>query len=423
MKYFLNVILWGLFKKLIVLCFLLTALAILQPAYSLDQAKNWRQITINDLQTMHDSLVENTPQYIDKLPDFMAWLDTGLVKALALAQKVNSEAGYYFTLAYYAQGFNNGHIRIEIKDLPSKYAGLLIQYQDGVYQVKALDNDYKNLPPLNAELISCDGKVSQDIIEQEIIPYRFIPRLEASSRKAARSLFLDSNPFRSLPQQCIFKVNHVNKSYKIEWHDISLTKIAEINQTLNKKYNFQISRFGPNGIWISIPNLFPKEGAERDFFEMLVKIAPEFRSFNPVVLDVRGNSGGNSSWALRLLSGLYDENYVKAIFATKKEGDLIFRVSDKNIDHTKWLAKLYPEDMREALRSLISAKIAGKQLAKVNHDKKFLSQTQNATSRFNNHLYFLTDENCFSACLNFADYVHWLPNTTHIGFSTYVDSS
>lgn len=406
-------------KKIIGLAFVLLSWTIIQSAYSLEP-KNWQQTTINDLHTMHDTLVTDTPQYIDKLPAFMAWLDTGLTKSLMLAQKVGDEAGYYFTLAYYAQGFNNGHIRINFKDLPAKYAGLLLQYQNGAYRVKERDVGYKNLPPLSAELVSCDGKLAQNIIDQDIIPYRFIPKLEASSRKAAGFIFYDTNPFRHYARQCVFKENGVNKTYTMQWGDISLAKVSEIKQALNKKYNFLIERFGQNGIWISIPTLFPDEGAERNFLEMLVKMTPEYRSYDPVVLDVRGNQGGNSNWAKRLLAGLYDENYLKAAFSSKQEGGQLYRVSPNNIEHARWMAKLYPEQ-NDTLQMLLNAERSGQQMTKVKHEE-LSNEARNATSTFNNHLYFLTDENCFSACLNFADYVYWLPHTTHIGISTYADS-
>ena len=98
-----------------------------------------------------------TMQYVDKDPWFMSWLNTGLQKSMRLAKRSNTEAGYYYALAYYTLGFHNGHIKVGIGKLPYQYAGLLFKYQNGKYLVKYCAPKYHKLPPINAELLSCDN--------------------------------------------------------------------------------------------------------------------------------------------------------------------------------------------------------------------------------------------------------------------------
>lgn len=404
-----------MFKKiLLILVLALTSMiAVATPT-------DWTQATANDLHAMRDLLVENTPQYIDRYKPFMDWLDKGLQPSLLLAKKADTEAGYYYTLAYYAEGFHNGHIHVDIGKLPYLYAGLLLQYQNGEYTVKYRDLTFSDLPPLNAKLLSCGKQPAQSIVDHDIISYRFIPKLEASYNKSANYLFFDANPFRDYAKECGFEVNGKKHSYSMTWKKVSSDEASHEIKLFQPKYPFRLQTFGKSGLWISIPTLFP-EGTDRDFFDMLVKAAPSFRSYHPIVLDVRGNTGGNSQWAYVFLAGLYGESFAKQTFSLKEAQDKeVFRVSQKNIAFMKWLCHQYPAQ-DHVLKQLQAALQKGQTLVKIIDMDTPVSGSK-MSSLFLNKLYFLTDNQCFSACLDFADYIHWLPNTTHIGLSTDADS-
>lgn len=384
---------------------------------------DWPQITTNDLHKMHDTLVDNTVQYIDKYKPFMDWLDSGLNETLIIAKNVNSEAGYYYTLSRYATGFNNGHIAITNLNqrFPKKYADLIMQYQNGKYFVKYREPNYQNLPPLNSVLISCDKVNAQKIVDNDIISYQFTSQLEASNYKAANYLFFDANPLRNYQKECVFAFEGKKSTYRINWHEISANEAVEIKSLFTKKYFFQIRRFGENGLWISIPTLFPQK-SDREFLDMIVNLSSNFRTFDPVVLDFRGNRGGNSEWAKKILNNLYGKTFVTQKLRNQynkiKE---TYRVSEDNIVTYQQFALKYPEiNIAEKMQSeqkihhqtfIIENKIIGK----TNTEKNLLTQ-------FNNHLYFLTDYDCFSACLNTADLIYSLPHTIHIGLTTDADS-
>jgi len=376
------------------------------------------QRTITDLNTIHQALINNTMQYLDKYPPFMNWLDNGLKKAKVLAKKVSTKAGYYYALSYYTSGFHNGHIRTSIGRLPYKYAGLLLKYQDGKYLVKYRSPNYQNLPPLKAELISCNGVSVQSIIDNDIISYRFIPKLESSYNQAANYLFFDANPFRFYPKSCKFKINGDIKTYHINWHYLTMDQTDKIKKHFINNYSFCIKLFGKNGLWLSIPTLFP-EGSQKQFMTMLVKLMPAFRSYDPIVIDVRGNSGGNSGWAERILAGLYGKCFLTQTIMKYDHSYEVYRVSKLNLARKKWISNLYPEESY-VVKKLQAAYDKGK--ASIEFKPDYGKTVTDMLPKFYSHIYFLTDNACFSSCLDFADYIYWLPNTTHIGLPTNADS-
>jgi len=387
----------------------------------------WTKQTSKDLNQIHQLLVQNTMQYVDKEPYFMYWLDEGKKAAEELAKKSNTMAGYYYALAYYTRGFHNGHINVGISGkLNYKFAGLLLKYQNRKYLVRYRNLGYKPLPPVGSELISCDNKPVQDIINNDIILFRFVPKLESSYNQAANYLFYDANPFRKYPKQCVFRIKEKKKKYNLNWKLIPYPQTKNIEKQFVHHYPFRIQTFGKKGLWISVPTLFP-ENTDRKFLQTIVNQMLLFRDFDPIVFDVRGNGGGSSIWALRLLYGLYGKVFVNQVLKENDHSYEVWRISKKNVDHIARTSKLYPSQEFMA-KELKRAYDAGKNVDKIIDESMFIKSLNveknkiQEKSLFNNHIYFLTDNHCFSSCLDFADYIHWLPNTTHVGLPTNADS-
>lgn len=355
----------------------------------------------------------------------MDWLTKGLAESIKLANRANTKAGYYYALSYYARGFHNGHIFIDIGKVPYLYAGLLLRYENGKYVVQKRDERYRLLPPLNSVLLSCDGRSVQEIIDRDIIPYRYTPNLEASYSKVARDMFFDANPFRVYANECKFEVEGKEKTFPIYWQKISSAGYPSIMKNLRSMRKLSTKKFGKNGLWITIPTFFP-DTKQSVVFEKIIATASSYRNYNPIVLDVRGNGGGNSSWGTRLLFALYGKSFIYHITSQKNDGFNVFRVSKENIDRISWIVRLYPEQ-KPVLLQMQKAKAAGDTLVTIidceDDNKQKNNLTTQESSLFSNQLYYLTDYVCFSACLNVADDVFSLPNTTHIGLPTDADSA
>lgn len=178
---------------------------------------NWQQLTQQALTESKQILIENTVQYIDKAPNFMAWLNNGYAHAMELASKVTSESGYDYALAYYTHGFDpHIHTISELyRPVPFYYAGMLLRKVGNDYQIFHITAGFKT-PPVGAKLLSCQGEAPAKIIQQQIIPFYFSKNVINGLSQAAPLIFFDGNPFRQLPKHCIFFVNGKKQSYTLQ---------------------------------------------------------------------------------------------------------------------------------------------------------------------------------------------------------------
>jgi len=383
---------------------------------------NWAHKTTVDLKQIHKILIENTPQYIDKYPPFMQWLDAGLKKSLLLAKKVKNPAGYYYCLSYYTHGFHNPHIMTSLIKLPHKFAGMLLGYKNNKFVVQHSDTSYQRLPPVSSVLISCGGVPTKTIVNKEIIPYYYLSDLEASYNRAASHIFFDANPFRHYYATCTFQTKAGIKKYKIEWRNLSDTTETKINKKIYVSYSFGMHQFGKNGLWISIPTFEPNASG-RKFLNLIISSGATLRKFNPIVYDVRGNSGGNSKWANRLLNSLYGKNFVDAAILKNDKSWSQYRLSKLNIKQMKtFQPKQYMAYMTQNQIQTAALYPSFSQYKKINKFSAPKIDKNKLSPNFKGHIYLLTDNMCLSSCLNFADIIHWLPNTTQIGWPTEGDS-
>lgn len=379
---------------------------------------SWPTKTKQALLATAHILKDNTPQYAMRAPHFMQWFDTGLIKADTLANKTHSEAGYVYTLLFYTHGFNDAHVHIdptprERAQIPFRYAGILLRNHRGHYVVYHRDANW-NTPPLGAELLSCEGQTVQDLINQDIIPFYFVKGLHASYNRAAHYVFFDGNPFRPYPKQCTFFVNGKKHHYQVNWHTLSNQERQNIAKIIDPQYDFRVEQFGQKGLWISLPTYAPNAEL-KTLYTSLIHAMPTYRQFNPIVLDVRGNSGGNSMWGRKIVGQLVGQAYLNTLIQQHDHSWQQYRVSPANIARVKKFASAqFVKDMQRALASK-------HQLYPYQPPPQSMF-ILSAKPQYQGHVYYLTDAHCISACLDTADLIHWLPNGRIIGQITGADT-
>jgi peptidase S41-like protein len=147
-----------------------------------------------------------------------------------------------------------------------------------------------------------------------------------------------------------------------------------------------------------------------------------------VVFDVRRNHGGDSGWGEEIAAALWGRDWVDWITsdfdntadwrASKSNYTFMQMMVDreKNAGLTDQLA--YVTRVRDAMKVALDSGVA---LARVEDrpKKKAGSAPQNPIT---GHIYFFTDGECASACLDFADLMRRLPNVVHVGLPTSADA-
>ena len=185
-------------------------------------------------------------------------------------------------------------------------------------------------------------------------------------------------------------------------------------------------------VWlVSLPS-FTWTGAGAARMQALVATlrdhAAELHAARHVVLDLRGNGGGNSQWGVDVAAALWGAGPVGAVEASE-DGTVDWRVSTRNRDTIRAgaadvMKEGHPEEAAEwtgLARRMDQALQAGQPLLREAGTPR--PATPAGPSPFSHRVLVLTDPHCASACLDFVDLLNRLPGTERIGLPTGADTN
>ena len=156
-------------------------------------------------------------------------------------------------------------------------------------------------------------------------------------------------------------------------------------------------------------------------------MAETLQKAEAIVFDMRGNTGGNSSWGDQILKTLWG----REIFDHAGRGwsYIDWRVSEGNIRANNYFADLYlgidgeeggrTKYFRGLATALQKEKDAGNTFYRITNTAPTKDQKPEPPEA---KVFLLTNYTCFSACLDFADTVRSIPGATHIGSPTRADA-
>lgn len=195
------------------------------------------------------------------------------------------------------------------------------------------------------------------------------------------------------------------------------------------------------GAWVSLPFFSVKNQTHVESFQAIINQLPTLRTKKYVVLDVRGNGGGQSYWGTQVLKGLFGKSYIEEIFNSVGYAYDEWRVSKENLAvlKTKYLPFVrekmgehspefqYIEETISAMKHELEKGRNGlvKSMYKPVVPEKAITPPQ--PSLYNGKVILLTDGWCGSSCLTFVGEVLHLPNVLHVGqetseYSPYVEA-
>jgi hypothetical protein len=202
---------------------------------------------------------------------------------------------------------------------------------------------------------------------------------------------------------------------------------ATVQRAISGDSSFTLKRVGD--VWlVRLPRFWTSSNAEHAELEKLVADvsakAPELREAT-VVLDVRGNGGGDSIWGYRIAVALWGQDWVDRI-AASIDGTHDWRASPANIAKVETIAQNAKGTEAEpywtqALALMRAAQRAHKPLARFD-----MTPTPPTgpppKDPIRGRVFLLVDSACGSSCLDFADLLLRLPHVTMIGKSTFADA-
>lgn len=400
-------------------------------------AQNWSAAAAQDLQAIHDTLRDNSPEAVVDRDNaqFKAWLDAGLAQAKALPlNKVNNAAGYGYALRAYAGGFRDSNIdAVPIYAPPPPWfsidwPGFGLSWRNNSYVVAwAMPGDNKQ-PPVGAKLISCDKVPAETLAQQRLDRFEGNLKLESDRIKTAPYLLWNrANPFVDpIPTKCDFDVAGRKRTFTLN---------PQLGGEEQRKQAYMIGAPRQSGIgmepfaggyWISLHSF-----ADGLAWDGLVKQLEDNReaihNAPVIVVDMRGAEGGNLVNGYRVANWIWNPDFVTA--NEPLVSNVAYRVSPQNLKFFQdVLTRLQGDDRYFYERPKWEALVTGLNAAAAANQPMF--QRDESVKRpdvapanpLKGKVIVLTDSWCTSACLDMMDLFVKLPNVTHAGGATSVNS-
>lgn len=422
-----------------------------QPTRPEMTTEQWQAFATADLNAVRDIIRSAHPGAIDEAnPVFRDWFQAGYEQARQLIPRVTDYNSAMAAVRSYVTGFLDGHFAYSDnarKANDTIYSdGTNISLVNGRYLVTAVLPDWPvALPPVGAELVSCDGLTPRQIIDQRHAPY--YSRRQTQSDLQVLASQMHSREFTDDElKQCTYRTAQ-GKLLQLEMkYQGFLTKeyFRQVMPALEKGRPGVPGRrgnaytFKDGVLWISAGSFSfgPGTSAVADLEKMLSEIAA-LTDVKQIVFDARGNRGGDSRIGGKIFhaatGGLeYDKGGLAGLQRTYAQ----WRVSDVAIatfaSHVDRMGKLYGSDsaqVRDAeqmRKRLLDAKAAGEPWVRQDSDYRVtqaeIAQRGGHLRRFNGTLALVTDYNCASACLDFVDIVRSVPGSVHLGQTTSADT-
>lgn len=397
--------------------------------------QGWRAITEADVEAAYRLLSRNHPGALAEArdPAFVSNLNEGYKKALQRARSVKSLSGYSATLRGFANTMGDGHIWSSPTFAQDKvhWAGIIMAKRGENWTVVNEDQDIVGANIIGSTLQSCDV-ISANQISDDILSFWTVKGNRAMQTMRAAMLFIDNgNPFIRRPKSCDFKTATGIKTIALQWKETS-------RAVINKYYMKPVSgsagfgvRSVADGFWVSIQTLDPRAQAVID---SVSSDATRIRYSSYIVIDLRGNGGGNDQYGRKLADAIYGAEYVTDRLGPIENGcPSVFRASADNIDSTEKQIHIF-EDTGDrggariyaaGLKAMKQARSDGKDLTgpitcKTNSKPKVATSPSNVRGK----VYTVTDVACFSFCINTVGWLRELGaiqvgqitgNDTHYG--------
>jgi hypothetical protein len=400
---------------------------------------SWSQAAVQDLVAMHDLIRDNHPGPVDpRNPGFHDWLDGGEAALLPQARAARSLHDYQLVLRDYANGFADGHLSVSFTDQDAHlWPGFLARADaaGGPVRVTALGTgaDAPTGLSVGMQIESCGGTAVGILLKERVQRPLLNPHVPQRMRLASTLLMVaDADDLGSQWPGCVVSSDGHRRMFALHWRPIAPTLLAQERMRASgiAVPPTGLRRIGD--VWlVSMPNFNPQDDAATAQWHILeeqVKAhAGELRAARHVVLDLRGNDGGDAVWGYQVAQTLWGAPAVAAADAALPTA-VDWRVSARNV------AALHAD--AAVLRKQGQAEdapyfdtIADRMDLALRRHAVFLSEpaapagpAPHLASPFAHPVYLLTTPHCASACLDFIDLMNGLPGVVRVGLETSSDT-
>jgi len=404
-------------------------------------AAEWRAAAVRDIEAGYRvTLAEHAGAHDPHNPAFLANLEAARAHAGALAARVADGAGYTAAVLAFSSRIQDGHAGLyptfdfdAVK--PPQWPGFVAAWRGALFVHRAEAGSAQ----AGERIVSCDGKDARTLMEQNLFPWFGRIREEGQWWSQTRNLFVDfGNPFVARPQRCVFELNGRRTERALAWRATPASARNWGRDSVSgETLPVGITEPRKNLFWVAMPTFQPSDEERAAYQAMFQQVRNErgrFLGADAVVVDLRRNQGGSSSWSRDFAAALWGEARLQQLDAARNaKVEVWYRASPGNlayyrrmkeeetaagrVDGAQWWAR------KEA--GMLAAQAAGRPyfVFKDEEEEDAKAAAGPAPAPFTRPVYVIVPGNCASACLDAIDYFKLFPNTKLVGAPSSADST
>lgn len=407
--------------------------------------EGWRAAAVADVDALHAQLRDNSPIPFDtENARYPRWLEDGHKAARAQAETVQDAAGHFYMLAAYANGFGDPHIAVSpLAALPpASQPGFVAVGGPSSARVVWRDEADPAAPPVGAEILSCDGKAPYALAEERLFGPLLNGGLARDRVRGVTRLFLDRGvPFAPRPTRCRFKTDAGEQDVTLAWRPAPEGATpywqAYLAAFSGASATWGVTEPAPGVFWIGVPTFSSGPDTAPKLQSLVSDISRRgdaMRRARAIVIDTRGNGGGNSAWADRVAEAIFTGRVLNRNRPSESQSAIDWRASVGNVAHWEnWRAQAVREFGPLSLQQFQAGNTADNLRQRLNRTPPIwrdgpqsvapsggltLKRPKGGAAPFPAQVFFLSNGSCGSSCLDFADRVLFVPGVKLVGAPT-----
>jgi hypothetical protein len=381
--------------------------------------EKWGGLALQDLDFLRKQILSLHPLASDPADAaFKQRVEAAYTKALEQARFAKNYTAYIYSLNSFLYTLDDETIQLLPKNPPEflDWVGFLLDYQNGKPVVRSVDADIPGVetrvvngwPLLNCETIAYEDYVKQRLEGLETGSLGDQAKLIRNNAK----IFIDyRNPQNNRPSVCEFATSDGKRRVRLTWRPMSeaiknrlkddLAAIARVPQ----KPDVRVRYLANGAVWIHLSSLdgFVAKEALNSVVEELRKENRSIRRAPFVVIDVRGNQGGQTFWAQAIAQQLCSKDQVAAqapqalrYRATREVQNTLEQAATK-------IGGAFGMHYTKIAQNIAQAIEKGDAFASITVQKSVPPSAAKARSDRAGLVFMLTDAGCINACLEARD--------------------
>ncbi|HEX7708522.1 MAG TPA: hypothetical protein VF701_18820 [Thermoanaerobaculia bacterium] len=404
------------------------------------EQQEWAATFLGDLEVARETIAANHPGMVDAAnPAFRDVMHVAYDEARSAAPEVIDYDSYRVALTRFTNRFQDAHLAAVFrKPFESvRHAGIKLSFDGEAFLVEDADSRYGPPDLTGSVLVACDGEPARAHFARRVLSWQGRSSVAADWYTLAPFLFVDYGPpAPEAPMRCTFSRNGKSSSVALQWRDTNDEGLSSFLMIgLDATRELSVERLDDGTVWVDLPTFAVND--EPSIARMQALIRSVEHELGPgtdwklAVFDLRGNSGGSSSWGRQIAAHVLGAAWATAAAAWLGDGTYVeWRVSPGNVEtllgHVAQAETRHGADSDAAERARRFHRTMAEALARsetlIGNRSERSSAPPPRDSELPGRIVLVTSPSCFSACLDFLDIMRIHSGVVHAGRITGVDT-